>query len=47
MTQHGFRNVKISDHPFTHGPYRHNVARRPSQHLLGLGAHGKNLLDAP
>ncbi len=42
MTKHGFGNLEVGDDAVLHGPNRHDVAGRTTEHLLGFGSHGQH-----
>ena len=46
VTQHRFRNFKISDDSVFHGPDRHDISGRASQHPLGFFAYGQDVGSA-
>jgi hypothetical protein len=46
VAQHRLGDLEVGDDAVLHRPDRHDVARRPAEHLLGLSSDGEHLLDA-
>jgi len=44
ISQHFFRDGEVGNDAVLHGSYRHNIARRPAKHILGLLTDGLNLI---